>query len=274
MGAEQSILNEQNAAKAFSEQAPFFDELYGADAIIQYKRERVRNHVLGFLKTHAAILELNSGTGEDAIFFAGLGHRVHATDISEGMQQQLKEKITKAGFSEKISCELCSYTALDSLLQKGPYDLIFSNFAGLNCTNDLALVLDSFDELLNPGGMITLVILPKFCLWESLLIFKGKFKTAMRRFFSSKGRKAKVNGVPFTCWYHSPKFIIKQLGNKYSLLGLEGLCSIVPPSYMEHFSLKHPKLFPFLVKKENKLKSRWPWKYIGDYYIISFRKNN
>ncbi len=272
MNTQHSIVNEQNAAKAFSEQAPVFDELYGADAIIQYKRERVRNHVLSFLKEHSNILELNSGTGEDAIFFAAQGHKVHATDIAEGMQQRLIEKVAGAGFKEKISTELCSFTALNTLKNKGPYDLIFSNFAGLNCTNDLSTVVGSFDQLLNPGGMLTLVILPKFCLWELLLVFKGKFKTATRRFFSSKGRKAKVNGVPFTCWYHPPGSIIRLLKNKYSLTGIEGLCTIVPPSYMENFAIKHPGLFSYLVKKENKFKSRWPWKYIGDYYIISFRK--
>ena len=273
MNIESSIQNEQDAAQAFSAQAHVFDELYGNDAIIRYKRERVRNHVLNHLKSHAHILELNSGTGEDAIFFANAGHTVHATDISGGMQEQLKNKVTNAGLTNKISCELCSFTALHSLKEKGPYDLLFSNFAGLNCTNELPSVLDSFETLLKPGGMITLVMLPKFCLWETLLIFKGKSKTATRRFFSGKGRKAKVNGIPFICWYHSPKPIVKRLKEKYSLLGIEGLCTIVPPSYIENFAEKHPKAFSFLSIKEDKLKSKWPWKYVGDYYIISFRKN-
>lgn len=273
MNIETSIHNEQDAAQAFSAQAPIFDELYGTDAIVRYKRERVRNHVLGFLKASSHILELNAGTGQDALFFAQAGHTVHATDIAEGMQEQLKAKVSKAGFSSSVSSELCSFTTLDSLKKRGPYDLIFSNFAGLNCTNELTKVLQAFDPLLKPGGMVTMVILPKFCLWELLLIFKGKFKTATRRFFSSKGRKAKVNGIPFTCWYHSPKFIIGQLKEKYTVTGIEGLCTIVPPSYIEHFAEMYPKLFSFLSKKENKYKSSWPWKYIGDYYIISFRKN-
>jgi ubiquinone/menaquinone biosynthesis C-methylase UbiE len=272
MNVETSIQNEQNAAQAFSAQAPVFDELYGSDAIIRYKRERVRNHVLSQLNEKENILELNAGTGEDAIFFARAGHSVHATDIAEGMQDQLKNKVAVAGLTEKVSCETCSFTTLESLKEKGPYDLIFSNFAGLNCTNELPAILHSFDHLLKPGGMVTLVILPKFCLWETLLIFKGKFKTAVRRFFSSKGRKAKVNGIAFTCWYHSPKTIIHQLGEKYTLVGIEGLCTIVPPSYLENFAEKHPKLFSFLVKNENKYKHSWPWKYIGDYYIISLRK--
>ena len=69
---------------------------------------------------------------------------------------------------------------LDNLKNRGPYDHIFSNFAGLNCTDELNKVLDSFNCLLKPGGFVTLVILPKFCLWEFLLLFKGKFKLLSR----------------------------------------------------------------------------------------------
>ena len=101
-------------------------------------------------------------------------------------------------------------------MNRGPYDLIFSNFAGLNCTNELDKVLQSFDSLLKPGGIVTLVILPKFCLWEFLLLFKGKFKTAFRRFSGSKGAKAHIEGEYFRCWYYNPSFIRKHLKNSFS----------------------------------------------------------
>ena len=265
-------INEQNTAQAFNAQSGLFDELYSATKIIQYKRNRVRQHVLEFLKPGSYMLELNAGTGEDAVFFAGKGFHVHATDISEGMQKKLNEKITSQGLSGFVTNELCSFTSLNNLKNKGPYDHIFSNFAGLNCTAELDRVLLSFNQLLKPGGMVTLVILPKFCLWETLLIFKGKFRTATRRFFSSKGRKAHVEGTYFKCWYYSPRFITDTLKDNFELVGLEGLCSIVPPSYIEHFAEKYPKSFSFLTRNEHQYKSKWPWKYVGDYFIISLRK--
>ena len=273
MNLQSPHINEEKAAIAFNKQALAFDELYTDDRIIQYKRERVRKHVLQYLKPHSHILELNAGTGEDAVFFAKQGHIVHATDLSTGMQEQLRKKIFDNELTASVSNEICSYTELDHLQNKGPYDLIFSNFAGLNCTAELEKVLSSFDALLKPGGMVTLVILPTFCLWETLLVFKGKFKTAFRRFFSSNGRKAHIDGNWFTCWYYSPRLIQRCLQSKFNLVELEGLCTIVPPSYIEHFAEKHPKLFAYLVAKENKLKNKWPWKYIGDYYIITLRKS-
>jgi ubiquinone/menaquinone biosynthesis C-methylase UbiE len=263
--------NEQKAAAAFTGQAPVFDDLYTADTIINYKRCRVRRHVLKHLAPGGSILELNCGTGEDATWFAGKGFKVHATDISAGMLYQLVQKLERLKMKTKVSFELCSYTNLTELKAKGPYDLIFSNFAGLNCTGELDRVLASFSPLLKPNGMVTLVVLPKFCLWETLLVFKGKFRTAFRRFFSGQGRKANLEGFNFKCWYYNPSYIIKRL-NDFELIGLEGLCTIVPPSYLEGFAEKHPLAFKLLRKWENKLKGKWPWKYIGDYYIISMRK--
>jgi len=267
-------INEQLAEEAFTSQSAIFDEIYSGNTIVNYKRERVRKHVMRLLSPGSYMLELNSGTGEDALFFGQQGHRVHATDISTGMQQQLKKKVVLSGLQSSISNEICSFTMLEQLQNRGPYDHIFSNFAGLNCTGELGKVLDSFSDLLKPNGKVTLVILPKFCLWEALLVFKGKFRTAFRRFFSNNGAKAHVEGTYFKCWYYNPSFIVKRLKDQFDLLGVEGLCTLVPPSYIERFAEKHSAVYEFLKGKEDRFKSRWPWKYIGDYYIVSLVKKS
>ena len=264
-------INEHLAETAFSGQSRVFDKIYARNTIVSYKRDRVRTHVLNYLVPGSSILELNSGTGDDAIFFAKKGHRIHATDISAGMQAELMHKVKKAGLQDNVSNELCSFTKLHQLKNNGPYNHIFSNFAGLNCTDELYKVLTSFDGLLRPGGMVTLVVLPKFCLWETLLLFKGLFKTAFRR-FSSDGTDAHVEGVHFKCWYYNPSYIISRLNARFDLVSLEGLCTIVPPSYIEGFAEKYPKVYGFLKRNEDRIKSRWPWKMIGDYYILSMRK--
>ncbi|MBB2144650.1 methyltransferase domain-containing protein [Pedobacter sp. LMG 31464] len=266
--------NEFLVQSAFSKQSKIFDELYSNNTIINYKRERVRNHILQYVKPGKQLLELNSGTGEDALFFAQNGFKVHATDISVGMQTKLQEKVIEARQEANVSNELCSFTQLELLKNKGPFDLIYSNFAGLNCTAELDVVSSSFADLLKDDGVVTLVILPKFCLWETLLLFKGKFKTAFRRFFSANGRISYLEGIYFKCWYYNPSFIKTHLKTDFEVLSIEGLCTIVPPSYIEHFAEKYPKIYQRLVKLENKLKYSWPWRSIGDYYIISLKKRS
>jgi ubiquinone/menaquinone biosynthesis C-methylase UbiE len=267
-----SSLNEIQTEKAFSKQSVLFDEIYAGDTIIRYKRDRVRTHVKRFLKPGSHILELNAGTGDDAVFFAGEGHTIHATDISVGMQERLQQKVYQKRLDSCITTEICSYTSLENLAAKGPYDHIFSNFAGLNCTDELGKVLSSLSPLLTQNGVVTLVVLPKFCLWEFLLIAKGKTKTALRRFCGKKGARSHIGGEYFRCWYYNPSYITEKLKKDFDVLLLEGLCTLVPPSYMERFAEKHPRMYAYLCRLENRFRYSWPWRSIGDYYIISLRK--
>lgn len=264
--------DEQKAALGFHAQSANFDTLYQHDSMIAYKRERVRAHISRFLPTGSSVLELNAGTCEDAIWLAGQGHRVHATDIADGMLQQARKKIAAAGRQDVISLEKCSFTALDTLQQHTEYDMIFSNFAGLNCTGRLDRVLQSLPALVKPGGVVTLVMLPPFCLWETMLVFKGKFRTAFRRFSGRKGSAAKVEGKHFRCYYYPPSFIAKYMRAQFDVLSVEGLCTIAPPSYLQGFAEKRPRLYGWLCKMEEKLMYCAPWKSIGDYYIISLRR--
>jgi ubiquinone/menaquinone biosynthesis C-methylase UbiE len=264
--------NEQLAAQAFSRQSPVFDALYSPNEIIQYKRKRVREHISSFLPAKSNILELNAGTGEDAIYFARHGHTVHATDIAEGMQQLLRSKVVQENVMEQISTELCSFTALNKLHERGPYDLIFSNFAGLNCTGELDKVLASFAPLVKKDGYVTLVIMPSFCLWETLMALKGDFKTAFRRFNNKKGVKARVEGTYFKCWYYSPSYIIKHLSKDFEHVHTQGLCTIVPPSYLETFPHKLPRLYKWLTMLEARFAASFPWKHVGDYFIITMKR--
>jgi len=90
--------------------------------------------------------------------------------------------------------------------------------------------------------------------------------------FAAKGTTAHIEGEYFTCWYYNPGYIVAALKNNFKLLNIEGLCTLVPPSYIEGFAEKHPKLYAGLKNKEEQYKTKWPWKYIGDYYIISLQK--
>ena len=264
-----SLVNEK-ALEAFNRQSLVFDEHYGHDNLIAYKRKRVRDHILSFLKNDDRLLELNCGTGEDALYFSRKGFHVHATDASAGMMQQLRSKLNNER-SKNISCEECSFTTLEELNYKGPFDHIYSNFGGLNCTSKLDKVLHSFDDLLKPGGHVTLVIINRFCLWETSLLFRGKFREATRRFFSNGGREAHIENTWFRCWYYSPSDVISNLPS-FHLVSLEGLCTLVPPSYMKDFDEKHPRIYRYLVKKESAWKHKWFWRNVGDYFIITLQK--
>ncbi|TCZ70606.1 class I SAM-dependent methyltransferase [Flaviaesturariibacter aridisoli] len=265
-------ISEQPAAEAFSRQAPLFDGLYGSNPIIAYKRARVRAQVERHLAPASRILELNCGTGEDALYFSSKGHSVLATDVSEAMLAQLRQKAFSLDGCGHLEARHCSYHDLRALPPEAPFDLVFSNFGGLNCTDRLADVLQSAADLLRPGGLLTVVVIPPFCLWESLLLLKGEWRTATRRWFSRGGASAQVEGQRFRCWYYRPVFIRKALRAEFNVLELEGLCTLVPPSYRERFPKRFPRLLHLLQRWEDRWAHRWPWRSVGDYFIMTLQK--
>jgi ubiquinone/menaquinone biosynthesis C-methylase UbiE len=265
------LLQESNVSEAFSRQSFVFDNIYESNTTTLWMRQKVRNEILGQLKPGNRILELNCGTGIDTIFFARQGYKILATDNAEGMLNQLKEKVQSDALGNLVTTKKCSFNNINEL-NEGEFDYIFSNFGGLNCTDRLDKVLKDIDGLLKPGGYFTFVIMPVICPWELIMLFKGYFKTAFRR-FNKKGTNAHLEGVYFKCYYYNPRYIINNVETGYVLCSLKGLASLVPPPFIEHFQEKHPKLFARLEKMENKLWERAPFNRWCDHYIITMQKS-
>lgn len=257
-------------AKAFSKQSKSFDQIEGDNLVLQYMRKRIHEHCLRFFPAKAIIRELNCGTGIDAVFFAQKGMTIFATDIASGMIDELNLKIAHLELKNSISTQLCSYTDLPQI-DTGPFDVVFSNFGGLNCIEDLSPVVEGVKKNLKNGGLVTLVVMPKVCPWEMVLALKGNFKIAFRR-FNTGGAQSHLEGEYFKTFYFSPAYVRKVFGEEFSQLELEGLCSFVPPPYFEYFPKKLKMIFKILTKLENALRFTFPFNRMADHFIITLRK--
>ncbi len=255
-------------SQAFSNQASVFDDLNESNEISRYLRGVFRSEVLFHSEKNSRILELNCGTGLDAIYFAEKGHQIVATDNAPGMLQKLQEKISSQQLSS-IKAVRCSFHDLNKL-NEGKFDHIISNFGGLNCTDDLPSVLRQFSSLLKPGGKVTLMIMPKICPWELLLILKGKFRTAFRRF--KHGAPAHIEGVHFKCYYYNPGLIKKVLAKDFRMVALKGVCITVPPEFYQNFAERYPKFFETLKKIDQKIAGVFPFTWCCDHYVITLQK--
>jgi len=256
------------AIKAFSNQSSIFDAFYSPSPIVQYKRMRVRRLLSKYLKDESKVLELNSGTGEDALWLASQKHTVLSTDLSEGMLNTQKEKILNSDYSGRISTKALSFLDLHTL--EGSFDAIFSNFGGLNCTSHLDKVLKEWDRLLKPNGLLVLTIMPPNCLWEWLFALKFNFKLAFRR-KKKGGTLAHLEGEYFQTYYYTPTFIQEKLP-LFQTEALEALCLSVPPEFLRDRFLPYPRILNTLIQFEEKIKSLPILRSIGDYYILVLRK--
>ena len=265
------LIQEKNVSDAFSAQSALFDEADEKNLIIHWMREQVREHVLELWKLGDSILELNAGTGLDAIYFAEKGFKVYATDNAQGMIDVVDQKISRRSLADKITTQRCSFSELENVNRTG-FDHIFSNFGGLNCTDSLDKVIDSFDRLLKPGGTATLVIMPKICPWELMLALKGNFKIAFRR-LKKGGVRSHLEGKYFNTYYYSSAQLRKMFDEKYSVVSIKGLGVFVPPPYLDTFPIKHPDIYKTLQAIDKTVSTIPPFRSWADHFIISVKKN-
>ncbi len=256
-----------NVNKAFTLQSVNYDNYDKENPTLTWMRKQVQKNVLKFLRLNDKILELNSGTGIDAEFFAEKGFTVHCTDLSDGMIGQMKKKFSATNFSDRLIIQQCSFTELDKIGNK-KFDFIFSNFGGLNCIPDLRESTKFFPSLLNKNGRVCLVILPPVCPWEMIQVFRGKIKFAFRR-FSNQGTLANVEGVKFKTFYFSSKNVTNTLGPGFKILRLESLGLFTPSPQMEKIPKKFPGLTKLLNKTDEKISHLFPLNRIGDHIIIT-----
>ena len=256
---------------AFSKQAVHFDADDLANPILQAWRTQIYRHIETFLKPGHRILELNAGTGIDAIYLARKGYRVHATDLSAGMIQQLRKKIAIEPMPH-LTCQQISFEKLN-LLEEANFDYVFSNFGGLNCIQDLSLVTRYLSEKLNPAAYITWVVMPPVCPWEWLWFLKGKGKEAIRR-FQRNGTTAHLEGETFQTYFHSHADIQNALGSSFIPVKSEGLGVLSAPPSATNFYKNFQGLYNILSKADKALSGHFPFNRWGDHIIATFQKIN
>ena len=195
---------EKAVNKGFSKIYEHYESLSQTSLIDKTMRHQLYQHIERFITPKSSILELNSGSGIDAVYFTKKGHFVTATDIADGAETYIKTKIKKLQL-KNLNYIRSSFTDLKEFEQTN-FDYVFSNFGGLNCTNELAEVAGSLNAILKENNLVTFVIMGKYYPWDWVYILKGKFKRAFIR-FKKGGASANVEGETVKTYYHSPKQI-------------------------------------------------------------------
>ena len=256
----------------FDTHAPDYDEHFSYTLSGRIYRERVQDYLKQILPSHPAqILELNCGTGEDAFFLSALGHRVLAIDISGEMIRMAEEKAGSLLNSHGPEFKNLDMREISS--SAGNFDLVFSNFGGLNCLSpaDLKEVLRKIAELLNPGGRLVLVVMPQYCTWEIVYFFlKMQWKKMFRR-KSSQAVKVVIDGATVNTWYYQPSAILKMLPD-FELKKMLPIGIALPPPSFNPLLENHPGRLKFFKSWEYRLSSFSFLSGIADHYLIDLRK--
>ncbi len=258
----------QTVAEAYDRNADKYDDFIENNDNLARMRQRVYDFVAARVPAGGRILDLACGTGTDAVWFAQHGYSVHGVDISGEMLTRAEKKARELGLQDKLSFEQLSYTDLKNT-KAGPFDLTFSNFGGLNCVSDLAMVAENVRPLLRQNTRVIWALMPPFCLWEAALVLRGRFKLAARRF--SGESTVHKEGLVYPVYYYTPRQVAQAWGADFKLDSVEALSVMTPPATSKDFSVDYPRAFSMLRKLDDALAPRWPFKYWGDFSIVSLK---
>jgi SAM-dependent methyltransferase len=240
------------AVSAFDGVAAEFDQRYSAGLSVQAQRRAVRRQLLAAFPPGALVLELGGGTGDDACFLAERGRRVLYTDGAPQMVRRTEQRVRDRGVGGLVESEVATLEGLDDFATRrraggaAPFDGAFSNFAALNCVDDLGPVGRALARLLRPGAHALLVVFGPCSVGEILVqMLRGDPAAALRR-FRSGAVPARVRNREFVVRYPSPRAIAGTLRPWFRLKRVRGIGVFVPPSAAEPTISRYPRLVRIL----------------------------
>jgi ubiquinone/menaquinone biosynthesis C-methylase UbiE len=259
-------------AADFDHTAHNYDQDFTSSPIGKVQRDLVFKSLEScfLISNQTKVLEINCGTGEDALHFGELGANVLATDISEKMVNVARQKTADL---DNVSCQVLDINALAEFEPDKKFDLIFSNFGGLNCLSETELLsfFKNATQKLEKDGVLALVIMPNFCLWETFYFSsKLQFSKAFRR-RSKQGVMANVDGQEVKTYYYSPSQI-KEFATQFAVLKTAPIGFYTPPSYLNDFFQNRPKTIKKLAKRDENRLNRAYLASFSDHFLICLQK--
>ena len=101
------------------------------------------------------------------------------------------------------------------------------------------------------------------------MLLRGRFRLATRRF--SGQSTVHKEGLVYPVYYYTPRRIAQAWGADFQLEAVEALSVITPPATSKDFSAQYPRAFEMLRKLDDIFAPRWPFKYWGDFTVVSLK---
>jgi SAM-dependent methyltransferase len=259
------------AGRAFDSIATEYDSLFTLSLIGRAQRTAVWRKAAAVFLPGNRVLELNCGTGEDALFLARRGISVCACDASAGMIARAQaRKAAEAPFAP-IEFRLLSTEDLATMPPAKPFDGVFSNFSGLNCVEDLSQTARLLAQAVVPGAPLLLCLSTRYCLWEMLHYWvRGDRRRGFRRCRGTAD--VSLGECPLRVYYPTVRTIVSQFSPMFRLRSVTGVGIAVPPSYMEKWARRRPWIFR-TCEAIDRVVCRWPGiRILGDHMLLHLER--
>lgn len=244
-----------------------YEQVFTGTSVGKMWRDSVWRELDSRFESGARVLELNCGTGIDAIHLAHRGVSVLACDISPRMIELARTEAIATPVFSRLDFRVLATEHLAALGTSESFDGAFSNFSGLNCVQDLSAVSRNLARLLRPGASLFLCMVgdrPALgTLWR---LVQGNYKSASRSSASMAPKEA------MRVYNPSRKQIVDAFAQEFTLRRWKGIGIAVPPSYMEEWASEHPAFTSRLNRIDQVISTFPPFRSLGTCTLFEFER--
>jgi len=215
------------AAEFFGALAPEYDARWTDSLVGRLQREQVWRVVGPLFHAGERVIDLGCGTGSDAARLVRAGVAVHAVDAAPEMVAAAERRLAAERTAGMARVELCALEDLARLRPHAPFDGALSNFAAVNCVEDVGAFASDLAALVRPRGCVALTVFGRSCAWE-MLWYRGRAR---------RQRRGSLRVI-----YPSVAALSAALRPWFRRVELRGIGVFVPPSYAESWAQRHPGL--------------------------------
>lgn len=227
---------------AFDAVAGTYDEVFTNSPVGRAQRDAVWSEIDRAFTPGDHVLEINCGTGEDAIHMAQRGLDVFACDASSRMVNIAR---LKASALTNVSLAFAE-VAIEDLSRVEPehkFDGVLSNFSGLNCVGDLPAVARDLARLVRPGGTAIICLFGRYCAWEiAWYLAAARPRKALRRLTSHSIEARLDDASSVIIRYPGTREITRSFAPWFRLRRRKGIGLFVPPTFADALARRHPRI--------------------------------
>lgn len=247
--------------------ADTYDQVFPETLIGRLQRAAVWRELIRVFRPGQRILELNCGTGIDAVYLASKGVSVLACDVSPRMIEVARNRSVSADASARIDFRVLPTEEIASLSRDAVFDGVFSNFSGLNCVSDHSAVARNLAELLRPGAHALFCVMGGFVPMEIVWFLLRGQRHRVTGKWRAIGRDSAVEiQVP------SVRVIARTFEPQFRLERWRGISVMVPPSSLDSIAKKFPRTIKFLTGLDKWVGCVPGLRNLGDCALLEFRR--
>lgn len=220
------------------------------------------------------ILDIGCGSGTETIELLRRGHQVVAVDISGKMLEMVKAKAAREGLAEglrTLKLRAAQIGEVMNMTGESAFHGAYSTYGALNCETSLTDIPPSLYRLLMKKGKVLLGVYNKWCMSEATAsLARLRFRRALYR-----ARNPVKEGDSRFCidiFSYSPGEMENIFRPYFSVLGVEGVPVLLPPSNYDAYVRRFQNNFSLLKELDRHAGRIWPFRLLGDHFLMSLQK--